>query len=442
MRALLLLTYACKIVSAFKGTELHKDKISINSILIENVRACASTNMVYENYAWKELEEAPLPNPEVTQLDLKGNKLSTLPQEYAKLDQLISLNICSNRFEKPPQMPPHLQILNASHNGICYLPPMHALTHLNLNNNHLYDFPFSLFELVLLQDLDLSENKISRMPKYVSKFQRLTCLNISHNCLRKLPAELCSLPLDSLFLEHNHLKRLPDNFGHLSQLKDLNLSNNKLKKLPITFQHLTITELCISNNQLKTVERLPRGLERLNCANNSLTELSNKLYSLTHLCASSNLLRKMPPYPLLEEANLTDNKLVEFWHGSAKLRKLHLSSNLLTSFPSFEHMPMLHTLSLCHNRLTTIPSSQNSEHLTTLRLSYNFLRHLPALSTRLERVAFDNNLFGKFPSQTLANLKLKELHATPNPYKKKHRRMATFRRWKAKIPLLEEKWFQ
>jgi internalin A len=396
------------------------------------------------NYAWQNLSEAPEVSDSLATLDLKGNSIKDLPDNYARLSQLKVLNLCQNKLTKLPNVLSQIPIeqLSTDSNKIVSLPFMPRITHLGLSSNRLHALPHNFFALKSLINVTLNNNFLQRIPKAICQLSHLSFLDLSHNELTKIPDEICGLPLETLVLSFNKLKRLPDCFGLLSRLRTVALANNKLKLLPRSFEDLIIDELDVSNNRLPQFGHgLPRRLTKLICSNNNLEELPDNLPNLTHLCASGNRISKVPVYRHLEYLNLTSNQIRHFYQTLPSLRCLLLSSNHIEHFPPFAHFPRLELLTICNNRLTSLPDAADAP-LVTLNVSHNFLRRLPKLSRTLVKLSFDNNQFARFPFGSLAQIKLRELNAVPNPYKAKHRTKAHFARWKARVPLLRQEWFK
>ena len=89
---------------------------------------------------------------------------------------------------------------------------------------------------------------------------KVTILNLSHNLLTQLPANLPLLTnICKLDLSKNMLTELPENFGQLRNLKSLDLYANKIEKLPVSFAQLKSLKwldlkvmicilLCVYNN--------------------------------------------------------------------------------------------------------------------------------------------------------------------------------------------------
>ncbi|EDW00656.1 leucine-rich repeat-containing protein 40 [Drosophila grimshawi] len=150
----------------------------------------------------------------------------------------------------------------------------------SLEDNLLTELPWELHRMSeLLTDLDLSKNKVSFIHSFVSRFSRITRINLSCNLLRALPMEFAGLQtLCELNISHNRFDHLPsciyelekleklvanDNkikqidasdcgLGALRQLNYLNLNNNDIQLVPPVLGNLTnITKLKLSGNPFR-----------------------------------------------------------------------------------------------------------------------------------------------------------------------------------------------
>ncbi|XP_066157181.1 CCR4-NOT transcription complex subunit 6-like [Euwallacea fornicatus] len=89
----------------------------------------------------------------------------------------------------------------------------------------------SLFQMTHLTGLTLKHNCLQRIPPDICHLVNLRNLDLSHNKLRSLPAELGDLiHLRELQLGNNHLRMLPYELGRLFNLMVLGLMGNPLSK--------------------------------------------------------------------------------------------------------------------------------------------------------------------------------------------------------------------
>lgn len=112
-----------------------------------------------------------------------------------------------------------------------------------------------LFELITLETLILSNNRISNLTGQICQLTALKSLNLSNNKIEFIPAELGSLKsLVSLDLSSNQIVNLPSSMGTLANLEELILSNNQITEIPDDFRFLPkIKSINLSNNRLISI---------------------------------------------------------------------------------------------------------------------------------------------------------------------------------------------
>ena len=99
---------------------------------------------------------------------------------------------------------------------------------------------YSLLELYNLKELDLSNNKLTEIPRELENLTNLLLLDLSDNKLKKIPKELGNLrKLKILILSINKLKEISEEIGNLTNLKQIYLHNNKLREIPKEIGNLT-----------------------------------------------------------------------------------------------------------------------------------------------------------------------------------------------------------
>jgi len=104
------------------------------------------------------------------------------------------------------------------------------ITGLILNYCNLSEVPPELKELKNLENLNLSNNPLGRVPKWIKNFKKLRILKLNHSNLKKFPEEVLLLDsLEDLHLGGNKITEIPESIYSLPKLKELNLSLNPIK---------------------------------------------------------------------------------------------------------------------------------------------------------------------------------------------------------------------
>ncbi|MGH1435649.1 MAG: leucine-rich repeat domain-containing protein [Lewinella sp.] len=189
-----------------------------------------------------------------------------------------------------------------------------------------------------IRHLVLSGQDLERVPPKVwKKLPNLESLDLSHNRIKKLPAGLAELTqLRSLQLSFNRITRVEDDFfGLFPLLKHLDLRNNRLRQLHLI--SLSLESLDVSENKLKGIAPLQLHcpeLLHLDLANNKLQEftvLSENLGHLQYLNLGFNRLQKLPKLPAsLYALVINNNRLSSLplnWLDLKRLQRLEASYN-------------------------------------------------------------------------------------------------------------------
>ncbi|NWT70082.1 MFHA1 protein, partial [Prunella himalayana] len=235
-------------------------------------------------------------------LSLSHNELGAegpgLPPRLAELGCLEELDLSFNRLRRLPEGLGRLRHLRT----------------LDVDHNLLPSFPAPLLELAALEELDCSGNRhLGALPEGIAALRRLKILWLSGTGLSSLPEGLCQLSaLESLMLDGNRLQALPVGFGRLQRLKMLNLSSNQLGEFPSAILELSsLEELYLSRNQLTV---LPPHL----C----------QLHQLRTLWLDNNCIRYLPDSIVLlhslEELVLQGNQIAILPEGFGQLSRVTL----------------------------------------------------------------------------------------------------------------------
>lgn len=127
---------------------------------------------------------------ELKVLDLSGNRLTSLPEEFAKLHTLTTLNLSFNQLKAIDLSAlDKLSVCNLSGNELTEVPQFHLgethhLTEINLEKNSIVVLPEALTQQQILRVLNVGENKIEQVPKYITKCVKLKEINLKGNPLK------------------------------------------------------------------------------------------------------------------------------------------------------------------------------------------------------------------------------------------------------------------
>lgn len=253
----------------------------------------------------KDLEEFDCSENEITSFpsqllklrDLKSlvvsyNKLTSLPGPIASLSSLTKLHISYNSIPKLPDdfasLAPTLQEFAYGGNAIAELPDslweLVNLTDLDVSQNTLSFVPDNILALTALKKLNIAGNQIAVAPQVIAKITSLTHINISSNKFVTLPDEFCSLPsLEVLKADNNQLLNVENyNFKNLPNLKELTLSQNQLTHFNGTIGHCQQLRLLdLSQNNISYLEHqvgwLGDSLRKLILCDNNLKQLPGEI---------------------------------------------------------------------------------------------------------------------------------------------------------------------
>ena len=132
------------------------------------------------------------------------------------------------------------------------------------------------------QTLDLSKRNLDRgqgiyrieefllTPKNFSLTNTLS-LNLSHNRLEKLPDIFLQLiNLTCLYVNKNRLSSLPESIGYLKRLQELDLRNNQLKVLDVVRKLPELKKLLVEGNPL-TLEEIRSLMKHVDTTTRSIS---------------------------------------------------------------------------------------------------------------------------------------------------------------------------
>jgi len=132
----------------------------------------------------------------------------------------------------------------------------------DLNNNAVISLPLHLFKIEFkdgdkkytyrnIQGLRMNNALLLKIPLYIKYFNGLIELNLGHNQISSIHKALGEmLNLQILILSHNRISKIPD-LSKLSKLKFLSINNNLLENIPVSIYELkNLEQLNISDNNI------------------------------------------------------------------------------------------------------------------------------------------------------------------------------------------------
>ncbi|CAG5037252.1 unnamed protein product [Parnassius apollo] len=320
-------------------------------------------------------ENGPQQRAPLTSIDLRHNRLkgSIVLGNY---EHLATLDISHNAVEVLVLSALQgLRELYASHN---------ALQHLALHGASLriLSAPYNQMETLTttvppinLVELNVSHNRLTSLPQWLSGCSDLTTLHASNNYLTSLPEHLfCSelSSLSNLHLAHNKISNIPSMPRLRSPLKKLLLHDNCIQTLPENFFSVC-DRLCIlnlSNNRLSRLPRArgpsPQNLERLyltaNCLTDDVVDVIIAFRKLKILHLAYNCLTSLPDnafnfWPEIEELVVSGNSITKLPDNLPQLNNIRIvraHSNRLRSVPMFACSASVKILDFAHNELDTV----------------------------------------------------------------------------------------
>ncbi|NXY71758.1 LRC40 protein, partial [Glareola pratincola] len=313
------------------------------------------------------------------QLYLRKNKLRSLP-EFPSCKLLKELHAGENQIE----------ILNAEN-----LKHLNSLSVLELRDNKIKSVPDEIALLQKLERLDLANNDISRLPYTLGNLPQLKFLALEGNPLRTIRRDLLQKGTQEL-LKYLRSKIQDDvtnaneeppvtamtlpsesrvNVHAITSLKLLEYSEKQAAMIPDEMFNAVgsnpVATVNFSKNQLNEVP--PRIVELkdsvcdVNLGFNKISSISSELcmlHKLTHLDIRNNFLTSLP----------------EEMEALTRLQVINLSFNRFKVFPSVLYrIPALETILLSNNQVGSIDPLQlrQMDRLGTLDLQNNDLLQVP-----------------------------------------------------------------
>lgn len=172
-------------------------------------------------------------------LDLSGNELSYLPDEFSNFRQLKILFLSDNKFSTFPVV----------------LSKLPALEMIAFRNNHMEHFPEESIP-PRLRWLILTNNQLTRLPRALGAAHRLQKLMLAGNLLSEIPEEYAELKrLELIRLSVNKFRTMPEWLFNLPSLSFLTFAGNPCSQ--VTYPQNTLPQ--VDWDSLLLLEQLGEG---------------------------------------------------------------------------------------------------------------------------------------------------------------------------------------
>uniref|UniRef100_A0A250XZI4 Leucine-rich repeat-containing protein 40 n=1 Tax=Castor canadensis TaxID=51338 RepID=A0A250XZI4_CASCN len=280
----------------------------LNSILVLDLRDNKLKSVPDEISLLQSLERLDLSNNDISSLPcslgnlhlkflaLEGNPLRTIRREIiAKGTQEVlkylrskikddGLNQSDSVTETAVTLP------SASRVNVHAITTLKILDHSDKQTTLIPDEVFDAVKSNIITSVNFSKNHLCEIPKRIIELKEMVSdVNLSFNKLSFISLELCMLQkLTFLDLRNNFLNSLPEEMESLSRLQTINLSFNRFKILPeVLYRISTLEAILISNNQVGSVDpqkmKMMENLTTLDLQNNDLLQIPPELGNCVNL---------------------------------------------------------------------------------------------------------------------------------------------------------------
>jgi Leucine-rich repeat (LRR) protein len=347
----------------------------------------------------------------------------TFYEQNDRIDTLYEIDLSYFGLKKIPEFVYRanaLKVLILDFNSIKRLPKklqgLDSLKRLYWRGNNLDDVLWvRMPKLKELTKLDLSKNKLRKVPFAIRKLDGLRELVLEENLFKAIPIRRVSrnTSIKTLSFNRNHipLQLLEGRYDQLEFIQILKINNVKLERMHPTFYKMAgLKDLQLQENRLK---RIPAGidqlkkLEKLSFYKNQLTKIPEDVFQLVGLTAVDFYYNKIEIIP--EEIGQLE-----------KLQALYLSHNRIYTIPeSIKYLTNLKELYLHHNRLTALPSAISAlDSLEVCRVNENYLMEFPEQFIGLQKLKdldLADNQIKRIPADILDMPSLYLFTITNNP---------------------------
>ncbi|NWT42254.1 LRC40 protein, partial [Chroicocephalus maculipennis] len=228
--------------------------------------------------------------PQLKFLALEGNPLRTIRRDLLQKGTQELLKYLRSKIQddvtNPNEEPPVTAMTLPSESRV----NMHAITSLKLleySEKQAAVIPDEMFNAVgsnPVATVNFSKNQLSEVPPRIVELKDSLCdVNLGFNKISSVSLELCVLhKLTHLDIRNNFLTSLPEEMEALTRLQVINLSFNRFKVFPsVLYRILALETVLLGNNQVGSVDPLQlKKLDRLgtlDLQNNDLLQVPPEL---------------------------------------------------------------------------------------------------------------------------------------------------------------------
>lgn len=249
-------------------------------------------------------------------LDLSNNSINSLPNGLATLAHLVSLQLDGNPIRSirrdiiqggtnrilktlrdrsglvKSEIQPTIIGDNDNFPDVFQMKKTHSLSMVMKNLTEIPENVFLDAKEASVNNIDLSKNKLSSIPDGVNHLLGiLSEINLSNNLLKTLPKFLSQFErIQFINISSNSFSELPKELGLLNTLRELNISNNHFMNIPSCVFELKGLEILLArDNRIEEIDASCNGLgamkrlSTLDLANNNLSQVPAILGNLTNI---------------------------------------------------------------------------------------------------------------------------------------------------------------
>ncbi|KAG8507893.1 Leucine-rich repeat-containing protein 40, partial [Galemys pyrenaicus] len=280
----------------------------LNSILVLDLRDNKLKSVPDEISLLESLERLDLSNNDISSLPfslgnlhlkflaLEGNPLRTIRREIINKGTQEVLKYLQSKIKDdgPNQsdsvIDTAMTLPSESRVNVHAIITLKLLDYSDKQTTVIPDEVFDAVKSNVITSINFSKNQLCEIPKRIVEMKEMVSdVNLSFNKLSSLSVELCMLQkLTFLDLRNNFLNSLPEEMGSLIRLQTINLSFNRFKILPEVLYHIrTLETILISNNQVGSVDpqkmKTMGNLITLDLQNNDLLQIPPELGNCVNL---------------------------------------------------------------------------------------------------------------------------------------------------------------